>query len=1391
MLRIEFKKKNKNNNKSAKGAYEYITRSGLNRKEEIAKSTDLIFTSSKIPVIFEKENQFWNTIDKNERKNGRVNSELLISLPRELSVKDKVEMIEDFIKNTLNKNTSYSYAIHNPVASDGLPNPHCHLMLYEKNFPRNFYNEELSKEINKKDFNLTFVKNGNYIEKEKSYREKAFIYKARENYEELIFEKSNDILKKQMEKFAKTPIENMKDKSNKNFFILKTEQLLEKLKGEKYMENIKNFLNNNEEEEKNENIEKAKEYFKNLTENELKDYNKFFPAKKDFFELMKKEENKILTDNEIIENIKDINIQGTPNSIINEQSDLLNIDKNIRETTNLENITNKYIYDKILTKVFKDENFNLDNKKYFLLNDFFKNMKEEFKINEKEFINNSILELKRKNGESIDETYKKINVKEIELEKFDLECIKLENKFNEKEKDFFSNENLVKELKFMYYDILTANIDEEEKENISFDDFFKNLQENIKYNYEKTTKDFIYTNLFYKVNTNYFAEFNKNEINNDYLSNNIITPSVHLKNFEINQDFIKEALNKVAEKNNIKIIENFTEERKGFIDTLELNIKANVTYLNKTGNINENMIYFKALEDREKLIETNLNKDNLEFQINFKEKEKDKFVQTLSYEEFLSKKKEKEKKKIENGLNSSLYEKKEKLQEESFDFRKNLRPSFPLFKVKLNLIADDNKDNLKKFILEDNKKLLNLASEFKAKNHNLIINTPSVLEIAYNHSKELSKHINLEKDFEILFEKSITKNLNNENVFSQLELKKNIKYNFVDTNKIEKINDTKNNIHYKLTKNVANKILDKNYAFTNLQHEYNLKNNISKLSLEKSTYTYFGFSNDIKKMNETIKKNYYTKQYKKSLIDKTVQNNNVINTIINFNNFENNNISNIEKINDFFNFNTIGNNNLKKYLNLEDNIDNFLLNNFQLKKENEQIQSIIREKIKSDNVGKVPFYRENEIAEPKESFFYNKNIEMLSLQYYLSTTNISENEEEDPSLDSINNLSKLSLANMKTYVDSRPRKKEDEIKIDNKRIEKYTIERENIISRKEITEEEYRKETNNISLNQHLSTLDFIKFKLEWEKEDNEDDETNEYSLKIKPSELSAKNKDYLFADEKMFKKNILFKIYITTENIDKQLNINTLNNNISGSEEEITKIAENNIIKAYFKTRIEDNSDNPEKWNNDDVKEIKRLFQSRLEYEKERITNDQSLMNCVKEYVANNEIFQKIRINLNSNVEMKTSIQGLQSTLLGQKLANELQKHIYSENAYIKETYKYKNQKMKSLLEVNELEEDELTIKRKVKEIDYFNKNAKLLKQVNEYYIESNNDNLNSNLKTLEKNTKVRKDIRFGKEYSNLDFDISPKSYEMDSNDFKNNLEIVKGNKRKIKLLKDIEKSL
>ena len=479
MLRIELKKKNKNDNKSAKGSFEYITRSGLSNKDEIAKSTDLIYTSSKIPTFFSKENQFWNEVDKNERKNGRVNSELLISLPREKTTKEKVEMIEEFIEKTLKKNTSYSYAIHEPMASDGLLNPHCHLMIYEKVFPRNFYNEELSKEITKKDFATTFQKNDNYIEKEKSYREKAFIYKARENYEELIYEKGNFDTQKQLEKFAKLHEKGKNTDNEKRFFILQSEQILMKEKGENYMNDFNNLKKSNS-------IHEIKEYFDNISEEKMEELNILFPEQKDFFELLKNNELSKINEehnisNEIIlQKINDLTIQNVPDTLINSDSDLINLDKNIRETIDFNEITDRYIYNKILTKVFKDDNFDLDNKRFFQLNNFFKELKEsdDFKIDTKNYISNSTLEY-RKNNENnlLDEVpYRKINVKEIDLEKFELDCIKLENKFNKKEKEFFSNKELVKASK----NVIPVR-DSVAKEVAGELPFLKAYQENAKY----------------------------------------------------------------------------------------------------------------------------------------------------------------------------------------------------------------------------------------------------------------------------------------------------------------------------------------------------------------------------------------------------------------------------------------------------------------------------------------------------------------------------------------------------------------------------------------------------------------------------------------------------------------------------------------------------------------------------------------------------------------------------------------------------------------------------------------------------------------------------------------------------------------------------------------------
>lgn len=1403
MLRIELKKKNKNDNKSAKGSFEYITRSGLSNKDEIAKSTDLIYTSSKIPTFFSKESQFWNEVDKNERKNGRVNSELLISLPREKTTKEKVEMIEEFIEKTLKKNTSYSYAIHEPMASDGLLNPHCHLMIYEKVFPRNFYNEELSKEITKKDFATTFQKNGNYIEKEKSYREKAFIYKARENYEELIYEKGNFDTQKQLEKFAKLHEKGKNTDNEKRFFILQSEQILMKEKGEIYMNDFNNLKKSNS-------VHEIKEYFDNISEEKMKELNILFPEQKDFFELLKNNDLSKINEehnisNEIIlQKINDLTIQNVPDVLINSDSDLINLDKNIRETIDFNEITDRYIYNKILTKVFKDDNFDLDNKRFFQLNNFFKELKEsdEFKIETKNYISNSTLEY-RKNNENnlLDEVpYRKINVKEIDLEKFELDCIKLEDKFNKKEEEFFSNKELVKELKIMYFTDLTKNTENDDTE-IKYEDFMKNLKDNIQYNFQNLTKDFVYTNLFYKPNTNYFIEFDKEEINNDYLSMNTTTKNIRSKEFFIEKEKIEAPLKNIAEKERIDITEDFLDERKGFVDLIENNIKGNITYFNKVGNINESMFYFKAIEDREKIINENLDNENINFKISVKipkKKEKNEkltlenTVETkeISYQEFLNNKRENDKAKIELGFNSTIYEKKEKSQTESEDFKKNLRPTLPLIKVKLFVIPDDNsKNNLKMFSLENNNDLLDMGSEFKGKKPSLILNTPSLLEKAYNHSKELSEKIEIEKDITNCLEKSVETNSFNEKVFSQIKLKENIKNCFVDEN-INKMVTKDSGLHYKLTKNMVDKILDKNMAFTALQNEYNLKDSIGKLSLERGSYTYFGFSEDIEKMNNSLKKHHFIKTKRENLLDKTVQNSNTINSIINFNNLEENNtISNIEKINDFFNFSTIGNNNLKKFLTSNQEIEKKLINDFQIKDENNQIQTIIKDKIDNNKTSKKPFYKEND-EKAKESYFFDKNIEILSLQYYVSTVNLSENEEEDPALNGIDNLAKISLSNMKQYVNSRPRRKDDEIKIDNRKIENYTNDRESILLRKAETENEYYVATENTTLNEYLSNLNYIVFKLEWENED-EDSEEKEFALEIKPKELTEKNSNYLFNDERMFEKNLLFKIYISNNNTRNQLDIHTLNNNIEGSAEEIEMIATNKLIKEYFRTRLIDKSDEPELWTDDEVKDIKKKLDIKLNYEIEKITHDQSLENSVKDFIAHNEVFQKIRISVDTDVEMQTSINNLQNTLIGQKLAVELQKHIYSENDYILETYKYKNEKMKPVLEVNELEEDELTIKRKVKEIDYFNKNHSLFKEINEFSIDINGDELLPNFNKKNKEIKVTKDIKFSKEYSNLDFDIKPKSYELDKNDFKNNFEIVKNNSKKLKLLKEVEKSL
>lgn len=75
---------------------------------------------------------FWQAADLHERKNGSTYREHEIALPRELSESQRLDLLDDWIKNEIGDNYAYQYAIHNPTSADGLDNPHVHLMFSER-----------------------------------------------------------------------------------------------------------------------------------------------------------------------------------------------------------------------------------------------------------------------------------------------------------------------------------------------------------------------------------------------------------------------------------------------------------------------------------------------------------------------------------------------------------------------------------------------------------------------------------------------------------------------------------------------------------------------------------------------------------------------------------------------------------------------------------------------------------------------------------------------------------------------------------------------------------------------------------------------------------------------------------------------------------------------------------------------------------------------------------------------------------------------------------------------------------------------------------------------------------------------------------------------------------
>ena len=97
------------------------------------KSEDLMATGWGNLPAWAKDNPkaFWSAADEFEGANRRIYNDFVILFPREFSLEENIELLQNYINKEL-KDLPYSFAIHNSHSLDGGRNPHCHLMMSER-----------------------------------------------------------------------------------------------------------------------------------------------------------------------------------------------------------------------------------------------------------------------------------------------------------------------------------------------------------------------------------------------------------------------------------------------------------------------------------------------------------------------------------------------------------------------------------------------------------------------------------------------------------------------------------------------------------------------------------------------------------------------------------------------------------------------------------------------------------------------------------------------------------------------------------------------------------------------------------------------------------------------------------------------------------------------------------------------------------------------------------------------------------------------------------------------------------------------------------------------------------------------------------------------------------
>lgn len=131
---------------SAKDHFKYICRLQANAKD------DLVFVSHQnYPEWGKNPTAFHKAADLYERSNARLYREIVVALPRELSGDRQLELVTKWAESEIGKSHPYTIAVHSPLALDGKPNAHAHIMFSDRTLdgverePKQFFKRANSK----------------------------------------------------------------------------------------------------------------------------------------------------------------------------------------------------------------------------------------------------------------------------------------------------------------------------------------------------------------------------------------------------------------------------------------------------------------------------------------------------------------------------------------------------------------------------------------------------------------------------------------------------------------------------------------------------------------------------------------------------------------------------------------------------------------------------------------------------------------------------------------------------------------------------------------------------------------------------------------------------------------------------------------------------------------------------------------------------------------------------------------------------------------------------------------------------------------------------------------------------------------------------------------------